>query len=173
VLGAREKAAGGSRIIALRRLAYPLSVRRVILLYGLSGGLLIAALRYIEYRFLVVEHSIEIYGALIAVVFAAVGIRLGLSFNRRKEVVVVREAAPAGDRPFTRNDAKVTELGLTPRELEILDRIASGLSTRQIAEALFVSENTVKTHASRLFDKLGVNRRTQAVHVARTLGIIP
>jgi DNA-binding CsgD family transcriptional regulator len=148
-------------------------VRRVVLLYGLSGGLLIAALRYIEYRFLVVEHSIEIYAALIAVIFAAVGIRLGLSINKRKEVVVVREAAPAGDRPFTRDDAKVAELGLTPRELEILDRIAGGLSTRQIAEALFVSENTVKTHASRLFDKLGVNRRTQAVHVARTLGIIP
>ena len=148
-------------------------MRRVILLYGLSGGLLIAALRYIEYRFIVVEHSIEIYGALIAAIFAAVGIRLGLSLSRPKEVVVVREAPATVDRPFARNDARVAELGLTPRELEILDRIAGGLSTRQIAEALFVSENTVKTHASRLFDKLGVNRRTQAVHVARTLGIIP
>lgn len=148
-------------------------MRRVILLYGLSGGLLIAALRYAEYRFLVVEHSIEIYVALIAVLFAAVGIRLGLTLNKAKEVVVVRETPATTDRPFARNEAKVAELGLTPRELEILERIAAGLSTRQIAEALFVSENTVKTHASRLFDKLGVNRRTQAVHVARTLGIIP
>jgi DNA-binding CsgD family transcriptional regulator len=148
-------------------------VRRVILLYGLSGGLLIAALRYVEYRFLVVEHSIEIYGAIIAVLFAAVGIRLGLTLNSRRDVVVVREAAAPADRPFARNEAKVSELSLTPRELEILERIAAGLSTREIAEALFVSENTVKTHASRLFDKLGVNRRTQAVHVARTLGIIP
>lgn len=148
---------------------------RVVLLYGLSGGLLIAALRYVEYRFLVVEHSVEIYGALIAALFAAVGIRLGLTLSKTKEVVVVRDGpvpAPV-ERPFARDEAKVAELGLTPRELEILERIAGGLSTRQIAETLFVSENTVKTHASRVFDKLGVNRRTQAVHVARTLGIIP
>lgn len=148
---------------------------KVILLYGLSGGLLIAALRLVEYRFLVLEHSVEIYGALIAIVFAAVGIRLGLMFSETKQVLVVREVpVPAPpDRPFVRNDADLEKLGITPRELEILEHIASGKSTREIAETLFVSENTVKTHASRLFDKLGVNRRTQAVHEGKRLRLIP
>ncbi len=151
---------------------YPLTVKKAVLLYGACGGLLIVGLRLVEYRFLVVEHSIEIYGGLIALVFAAVGIRLGLTLTRTKEVVVVREV-PAPDRGFVRNDAKAAELGITPRELEILQHIASGMSTREMAAALFVSENTVKTHATRLFDKLNVNRRTQAVHVARSLGLIP
>lgn len=149
-----------------------LGVKKVILLYGVCGGLLIAALKVVEYRFLVVEHSLEIYGGLIAVLFAAVGIRLGLTLTRTKEVVVVREV-PVPARTFVQNDAKVAELGITPRELEILRHIAAGMSTRDIAGALFVSENTVKTHTSRLFDKLNVSRRTQAVHVGKQLGLIP
>jgi len=155
-------------------LAYSLAVAKVILLYGLSGGLLIASLRLIEYRFLVREHSIEIYGALIALVFAAVGIRLGSTFAKTKQVLVVREVpVPVSRGPFVRNDAKVAQLGITARELEILEHIATGKSTREIAEALFVSENTVKTHASRVFDKLSVRRRTQAVHEGKRLGLIP
>ena len=147
-------------------------MKRDILLYGLSGGLLIAALRFVEYRFLVLEHSVEIYGAVIALVFAAIGIRLGLTFTRKEEVLVVREVPVPASGPFIRDDEKVSRLGITPRELEILEQIASGKSTREIAEALFVSENTVKTHASRLFDKLGVKRRTQAVAEAKRLGLI-
>ena len=146
-------------------------MKRIVLLYGVCGGALIALLRFVEYRFLVVEHSLEIYGGVIALVFAAVGIRLGLTLTKSKEVVVVREVAVA--EPFVRNEARATELGITPRELEILEQIAKGLSTREIAAALFVSENTVKTHASRLFDKLSVNRRTQAVHEGKRLGLIP
>jgi DNA-binding CsgD family transcriptional regulator len=148
-------------------------VKRIVLLYGVCGGALIALLRLVEYRFLVVEHSLEIYGGVIALVFAAVGIRLGLTLTKSKEVVVLREVPVAATEPFVRNDAKATELGITPRELEILEHIAKGLSTREIAAALFVSENTVKTHASRLFDKLSVNRRTQAVHVGKRFGLIP
>jgi DNA-binding CsgD family transcriptional regulator len=148
-------------------------VKKAVLLYGIGGGLLIALLRLVEYRFLVVEHSLELYGGLIALVFAAVGIRLGLTLTRTKEVLVVKEVPVPATQPFVRNEAKLAELGITPRELEILERIAAGLSTRQIAEALFVSENTVKTHASRLFSKLDVNRRTQAVDVGKRLGLIP
>jgi NarL family two-component system response regulator LiaR len=105
--------------------------------------------------------------------FATVGIWFGLTLTRTKEVLVVREVAVPANRPFARNAAKVAELGITPRELEILQQIAAGKSTRQIADALFVSENTVKTHTSRLFDKLDVNRRTQAVDVGKRLGLIP
>jgi len=152
---------------------YPLCVKKAVLLYGLCGGLLIAALRYAEYRFLVVEHSIEIYGGLIALVFAIIGIRLGLTLTKQKEVVVVREVPVAAGQPFVMNEARVAELGITPRELEILQHIAAGMSTREMAGALFVSENTIKTHATRLFDKLRVNRRTQAVRAGRQMGLIP
>ena len=161
---------------------------RLVLLYGLAGGLLIAALRAIAYRWLVVEHSVEIYGALIAALFAAVGIWLGLRLTRERvvvrEVEVVREVpvavpvavpapVPAASAPFVRDAARVAALGVTPRELEILALIAAGLSTREIAERISVSENTVKTHASRLFDKLGARRRTQAVQIGQQLGLIP
>lgn len=146
---------------------------RPIIVFGVAAGMLGASLRFIEYRFLVVEHSVAIYGGLIAIVFAAVGIRLGLTLTRTREVTVVKEVPVPAPPVFVRNDAQVAALGVTPRELEILDHIASGKSTREIAQALFVSENTVKTHASRLYDKLGVNRRTQAVQEARRLGLLP
>ena len=129
----------------------------------------------VEYRFLILEHSVPIYAALIAAMFAGVGIWLGLTLTKTKEVLVVREVpVPASPSDaFVRDEVKLGELGITPRELEILEHIASGKSTREIAEALFVSENTVKTHASRLFDKLAVKRRTQAVAEGKRLRLIP
>jgi len=145
---------------------------REVAILGLAGGLLIVALKLAEYRFLVVEHSLEIYGGLIAALFAGVGIWLGLKLTRGRTTIVVKEVeVPAGG-PFVVNQAKVAALGLTPRELEILGLIAEGLSTQEIAERLFVSPNTVKTHASRLFDKLGARRRTQAVQIGKASGLI-
>jgi len=146
---------------------------RAVVVYGIAGGLLIVALRGIEYRFLVIDHSVEIYGALVAALFSGAGIWLGLTLTSRREVVVVHEAPAIPREPFTVNDTRVRELGITPRELEILQLIARGMSTREIATFLFVSENTVKTHAARLLDKLGVNRRIKAVEAGRTLGLIP
>jgi ATP/maltotriose-dependent transcriptional regulator MalT len=108
--------------------------------------------------------------ALVAVLCAAVGIWLGRSL-RREPRVVVREVPVEG--PFVRDEERVRELGLTPRELEILELLAAGLSNREIAERLFVSENTVKTHCRRLFDKLGAGRRTQAVRIGREGRLIP
>jgi len=152
-------------------------VRKTILLYGLLGGVLIAGLKLIEYRFLVVEHSIEIYGGLIAALFAMLGIWLGIKLTKTKETVVVREVpVPVmvrAPQPFAIDEARRDKLGITPRELEILELIAAGLSNREIAEKVFVSENTVKTHSSRLFDKLGAKRRTQAVQIAKDAGLIP
>ena len=148
-------------------------VKKQILIYGLLGGLLIAALKLVEYRFLVVEHSIEIYGGLIALLFAGVGVWLGLKLTRKKEVVVFKEVMVSAAVPFALNDDRLRELGVTPREREILELIANGMSNREIAEKLFVSENTVKTHSSRLFDKLGAKRRTQAVQLGKELGLIP
>ena len=144
------------------------------LIYGLCGGILIVVLKLIEFRFLVIEHSIEIYGGLIAALFAGLGIWLGLKLTKKKEVVVVKEVrVPAVTQPFSLNEERLKGLGITKRELEILELIAQGLSNREIAEKLFVSENTVKTHSSRLFDKLSARRRTQAVQIGKEMGLIP
>ncbi|HWN10996.1 MAG TPA: response regulator transcription factor [Pyrinomonadaceae bacterium] len=143
------------------------------LLYGVAGGILIMALKLIEYRFLVVEHSVEIYGGLIALLFALLGAWLGLKLTRKKEVVVFKEVRVSDAGPFSLNEGKLRELAITPRELEILELIARGMSNREIAEKLFVSESTVKTHSSRLFDKLSARRRTQAVQIGKELGLIP
>jgi two-component system, NarL family, response regulator LiaR len=155
-------------------------MKRHVLIYGLIGGVLIALLKWTEYRFLVVEHSIEIYGGLTAATFAAVGIWLGLKLTRPKEKIVLKEVpvtvevpAPASAQPFSPNEKKREDLGITRRELEILELMAQGMSNREIAEKLFVSENTVKTHSSRVFDKLGARRRTQAVQLGKEFGLIP
>jgi DNA-binding NarL/FixJ family response regulator len=146
--------------------------KRTILLYGLVGGVLIAVLKLIEYRYLVREHSFEIYGGIIALIFAGVGIWLGPKLKKTRTEVVVREVRVAVTGPFTRNETRVAELGITPRELEILEAMAAGHSNKEIGERLFVSENTVKTHAARLFTKLSASRRTQAVQKAKEAGLI-
>lgn len=152
-------------------------MKRHALIFGLVGGLLIAVLQYTQYRFVVIEHSVELYSAAVAILFSAFGIWLGLRITRRRETVVVREVqvpvdAPAPE-PFAPNTAHQRTLGITARELEILALIAQGLSNREIATHLFVSENTVKTHCARAFDKLGAARRTQAVQRAKELGLLP
>ena len=146
---------------------------RRIVLYGLAGGVLITLLKVLEYKHFVRAYPTEIYGGLVAVIFSAVGIYFGLRLARAKEVVVVREVRIPEGGPFELDSEKLKELGITQREHEILGLIAEGLSNREIGERLFVSENTVKTHSSRLFAKLGVNRRVQAVQKARDLGLIP
>lgn len=150
------------------------SLKRHVLTYGLVGGAMIVLLQVSQYQFLVVEHSAEMYAALVAVAFAAFGIWLGLRITARREKVVVKEVpvvVPAT--VFEVDEAKREELGITPRELEILGLIAEGLSNREIAERIFVSENTVKTHSSRLFDKLGAKRRTQAVQFGKEWKLLP
>jgi NarL family two-component system response regulator LiaR len=148
-------------------------MRRHVLLFGVLGGLLIAGLKLIEYRWLVVEHSLQIYGGFVAALFAGLGIWLGHRITRRPERVVVREVVVPAPSGFERGERKLASLGITPRELEILELIAAGLSNREIAERAHVSENTVKTHSSRVFDKLGARRRTQAVQLGKELRLIP
>jgi ATP/maltotriose-dependent transcriptional regulator MalT len=156
-------------------------MKRHVLIFGIVGGLLIATLQYTEYRFVVIEHSVELYSALVAILFAAFGIWLGLRITRRRdtvreiirETVVVKEVQPSAPQPFAPNTARQQTLGITARELEILTLVARGLSNREIATQLFVSENTVKTHCARAFDKLGAARRTQAVLRGKELGLLP
>lgn len=156
-------------------------MKRHVLIFGLLGGLFIAVLQYVKYRFFVIEHSVELYSALVAILFSAFGIWLGLRITRRRETVretvVVKEVlvpvgAPA-PKPFVPDTVQLQLLGVTARELEVLNWIARGLSNREIASKLFVSENTVKTHCARAFDKLGASRRTQAVQRGKELGLLP
>lgn len=153
-----------------------LQTLRNILLYGLCGGLLITLLKVTEYRFLVVEHSLEIYGGLVAALFAGLGMWFGLTLTRKRTQALAQQRqqqAVLATASFAPDGTRQSELGITPRELEILGLIAAGLSNREIAARLFVSENTVKTHSSRLFDKLGARRRTQAVQFGKEAGLIP
>lgn len=152
---------------------YTAFMTRQIVLWGAAGGILIALLQMIEYKNFIHEYPSEVYGILVALIFTAVGIYLGLKWTRPREVVVVKEVPVRGGGPFTLDEAKLREVGLTQREHEILALIAEGLSNREIGERLFVSENTVKTHSSRLFEKMQVSRRVQAVQKGKELGLIP
>src|SRR6201986_1699910 len=113
-------------------------MKRHVLMYGLVGGILIALLQWTEYQFLVVEHSIEIYGALTAATFAVLGIWLGLKLTKTQERVVVKEVAVPAAQPFVPDERKRDDLGITRRELEILGLIAQGMSNREIAGKLYV-----------------------------------
>jgi DNA-binding CsgD family transcriptional regulator len=147
-------------------------MKRYVLIYGLIGGILIAVLKWAEYRFVVIEHSVEIYGGLIAATFAVLGIWLGHKVTGTEQRIVLKGAVVTAGEPFTPNERKREGLGITRRELEILELIARGLSNREIAGKLYVSENTVKTHASRVFDKLGARRRTEAVQLGKQFGLL-
>jgi ATP/maltotriose-dependent transcriptional regulator MalT len=151
-------------------------MKRHVLIFGLVGGGLVTLLKLIEYRYLVIEHSFEIYGGLIALTFAVLGIWLGVRLTGRRQTAVAKEIAvpdaTTNNESFAVNERKRDELGITPRELEILGLVAQGLSNREIAGKLFVSENTVKTHCSRTFEKLGARRRTQAVQLGKQFGLL-
>lgn len=138
---------------------------RIILLYGISLAALVAALKYVEYRFLVRDLSQEFYIGVIAIIFTGLGIWVGPRLARRKVVVV---------RPdFVLDETVLQRVGISKREHEVLELMALGHSNQEIAEKLFVSVNTVKTHLANLFLKLEVSRRTQAIQKARELQLIP
>lgn len=145
-----------------------MNTKWTIVTCGVLGGVLIALLRWMEYRFLVIDHWVAIYSALIAATFAGLGIWLGARVHRPKPV-----AAQEARLPFAPDEKQREMLGITRRELEILGLVAEGMSNREIAGKLFVSENTVKTHCSRAFDKLGARRRTEAVQLGKRMGLLP
>jgi DNA-binding CsgD family transcriptional regulator len=136
---------------------------RIIILYAVALALAVTGLEWLEYRYVTRAFSTEIYIVLLAAGFAALGLWAGQLLTRRRAPVV----------GFERNDAAIRSLGLTPRECEILELLASGRSTKEIARQLAISPNTAKTHLARVFQKLEVQRRTQAIHKARELALIP
>lgn len=148
---------------------------RQILIYGLSLAILLFLLKWLELRFIVYDYSMEIFVSAIALFFTGLGIWLALKLSRPKiqTVVVEREVIVNGDAEFKFNEEMFKELGLTQRELEVLQQMSNGLSNQEIADALFLSVPTIKTHASNLFEKLDVKRRTQAIEKGKSLKIIP
>jgi DNA-binding CsgD family transcriptional regulator len=135
---------------------------RVVILYALALALAAAALQWLEYRYFIRSFSTEIYIVLIALGFAALGLWAGRKLTPRPSLG-----------PFERNQAAIRSLGLTSRECDILDRLASGRSNKELARDLGISPNTVKTHVARVYEKLEVEKRVQAIEKARDLSLIP
>lgn len=139
-----------------------------VLICSIILGLAIAGLKAIEYRFLVIDHSLELYGGIVAMLFTAVGVWGGWTLTRPRG-----DRVPVATTGFQLNEKNLTKLNISQREMEVLELIALGLSNQEIADRLFVSVNTIKSHSSNLFVKLDVKRRTGAIRKARTMGLIP
>ena len=148
---------------------------KATILYGISLAVLLFLLKWLELRFIIFDHSFEIYIGLIAVIFTALGIWLALKLSKPKieKVVVEKEVYVHKNENFVLDTALVSRLELSKRELEILGLLARGHSNQEIAEKLFISLSTVKTHIQNLFEKLDVKRRLQAVEKAKRLNLIP
>jgi NarL family two-component system response regulator LiaR len=150
----------------------PLIKHKSTILYGVSLALLVFLLKWLEWRLVIFDHAFEIYIGAIALVFTALGIWLALKLTRPKIRTVVVEK-PVFIEKKVIDEKELARLDISKRELEVLELMAQGLSNQEIAERLYVSLNTVKTHSSRLFEKMDVKRRTQAVEKAKRLNIIP
>ena len=140
-------------------------MRKTILIYGVALAALTGILKFIEYRFFVRDLSLEFYLGAVAFLFAGLGVWAGLRLTRRKVVIANPD--------FKLNEPELQRLGISKREYEVLELMAQGLSNQEIADKLFVSLNTVKTHSSNLFMKLDARRRTQAVRRAKEFGLLP
>jgi two-component system, NarL family, response regulator LiaR len=136
-----------------------------LVLYGLVLAAVVATLKYVEYRFMVKSLSTEVYIGVVAALFTGVGLWLGSKLIVARKVVQVVPAA-------TVDEQALRSSGLSSRELEVLQLMAEGLSNQEIADKLFISLPTVKSHSSSLFTKLAVKRRTEAVHKAKSLRVI-
>ncbi len=147
---------------------------RQIVLYGLVLGILLLTLQYAQYRFVLLRNAESVYTGFVAALCCGAGIWAGIALTRRFQRKT--EAPPpeniASQTPFQPDPRTIERLNISPREYEVLQLIAQGLSNQEIANRLFLSPNTVKTHASNVFAKLDVQRRTQAIQKAQALGIL-
>jgi DNA-binding CsgD family transcriptional regulator len=140
-------------------------MKHTILFYGIALAILIFLMKWLEYNYLVHELSTEFYIGIIAVFFTGLGIWAGLKLTQKKIIVTSPH--------FVLNESQLQKLGISKREHEVLRLMAQGLSNQEIADKLFVSLNTIKTHTSNLFLKLEASRRTEAVRKAKDMSLIP
>jgi len=150
-----------------------LTKNKSVILYGLFLAIMLCLLKWLELRFIVINHAFEIYAGAIAVIFTGLGIWLALKLTKPKTILIEKEALSEKSETFVINEKEIIRLNISKRELEVLQLMSEGLSNQEIAERLFVSLNTIKTHNARLFAKLEVKRRTQAIEIAKKLGLIP
>lgn len=150
-----------------------LAKNKSVILYGVFLAALLFLLKWLELRFMIINHAFEIYAGSIAVIFTALGIWLALKLTRPKTILIEKEIFTERPETFILNEKELTKLNISKRELEVLQLMSTGLSNQEIALKLFVSLNTIKTHNARLFEKLEVKRRTQAIETAKRLSIIP
>lgn len=139
-------------------------MKKTVFIYGLLLAALVIFLQILEYRFLIRELSVEMYVGIIAIFFTALGIWLGRKLINRQS-----QTQSQNSESFVINTGKLKSHGLSNRELEVLQLMAQGLSNQEIANKLFVSLHTVKSHSSNLYSKLDVKRRTQAIQKARDM----
>ena len=146
-----------------------------IIIYGIALAVLLFLLKWLETRYILIDQQLDIYLGIVAVLFTALGIWLALKIRKPKveTVIIEKKVVLASGPDFILNEDEVRRLNLSKRELEVLQLMANGLSNQEIAERLFVSLNTIKTHSAQIFEKMEVKRRTQAVDMAKRLSIIP
>ncbi|MEN0053232.1 MAG: response regulator transcription factor [Mucilaginibacter sp.] len=151
-----------------------LTRNRSVLIYGASLAVLLLLMKWLEWHFIIIDHAFELYAGALAIIFTLLGIWLALKLTRPKtNTVIVEKEVIVKTAHFILNEKELQKLGLSKREMEVLQLMAEGLSNHEIAERLFVSLNTIKTHSSKVFEKLEVNRRTQAIDKAKKLNLIP
>ena len=152
-----------------------LQFHKPTIVYSFCLALLLFLLKWLELRFIIFDYSLEIYIGAIALIFTGLGIWLALKLSKPKikTVVVEKEVYISRNETFVLNESLVAKLELSNRELEILGLMAQGNSNQEIANRIFVSLSTVKTHNQNLFEKLDVKRRTQAIEKAKRLNLIP
>lgn len=152
-----------------------------ILFYAAAMAAILLLLQWMQFKLLVIDHSTEIYITGIAVIFTLLGIWLARKLTKPKieiikETVVVEKEVTvykAAHDPFLPDTETIRSLNISQREMDVLELMAAGATNQEIADQLFVSLNTIKTHTSRLFEKMDVKRRTQAIEKAKRLKIIP
>lgn len=137
-------------------------------------ALVLLLLKVMEAHFIVFNYRLDFFIGAIAIVFTVLGVWLSLKLVKPKVVtqIIEKEVYIENQNEIEINEKEIAELGISKRELDVLNLMAEGLSNEEIARKLFISLNTVKTHSSNLFVKLDVKRRTQAVDKAKRLKII-
>jgi NarL family two-component system response regulator LiaR len=152
-----------------------LAKNKQIIIYGIALAVLLFLLKWLEIRYILIDQQLDIYLGIVAVMFTALGVWLALKIRKPKveTVIIEKKVVLASGPDFILNDYQVRRFNLSKRELEVLKLMADGLSNQEIAERLFVSLNTIKTHSAQIFEKMEVKRRTQAVDMAKRLSIIP
>jgi two-component system, NarL family, response regulator LiaR len=148
---------------------------KLVILYGISLAGILLLMKWLEFRFILMDHSFEVYIGAIALIFTSLGIWLAVKLTKHKTETIIIEKEVFITKPaagFVPDEKTLLKYGISKREWEVLSLMSEGLSNQEIAERLFVSLNTIKTHSSNLFEKLDVKRRTQAIDKGKRLGLL-